>query len=66
MSFLLDDSDTQLFIPEILAMLDFDKASWSMNFVKEEPLLLPQAMPASPSRRCCALALPVTLRQNPN
>ncbi|KAG6957866.1 hypothetical protein JG688_00010783 [Phytophthora aleatoria] len=40
MSFLLDDSDTQLFIPEILAMLDFDKASWSMNFVKEEPLIV--------------------------
>ncbi|KAG7379882.1 hypothetical protein PHYPSEUDO_008040 [Phytophthora pseudosyringae] len=39
MSFLLEDSDAQLFVPEILAMLDFDDASWSMVWGEEEPLV---------------------------
>ncbi|ETI41745.1 hypothetical protein F441_13008 [Phytophthora nicotianae CJ01A1] len=40
MSFLLEDSDSHFFIPEILAALDFTETSWPMDFVKDEPLIV--------------------------
>lgn len=41
MSFLLEDSDAHFYVPDILALLDFEEESWARTLkVTEEPLVV--------------------------